>query len=347
MNAMKREKFLEALGDSSDKKINLYVTGGGQNSACTAGMLEAIALEGWTDRFHRYIGQSSGSFSIMYLLGGATHEGAAGYWRALPKAFKNRRFINPWNLFNPFRPVMDLHYMVDVFFDTEPCCMPWERVLEHPANREGRFLVQVLNARTGKNLFLSRFTTVRALRAAIKASSWIPILAGMRPFRLDKELLAEMRVTDLEGNEVDMNELHTYDGQLANSFFGETYRARPEELHLVLTNIARDGRARLMNPFGPRLLGLEKLLSWVLFWWCLPGRRAYEESMLDGGQQRDFDALSAETLDESTGIIGVSPTENVPVGRYVLDEATMRRAVLAGFGGLYAALGLPAAKAPW
>src|SRR5580693_1960716 len=98
---MKREKFLDALTGNSDQKVNLYVTGGGQNSAFTAGMLAAIAVEGWTDRFHRYIGQSSGSFSLMFLLGYATHDGASGYWRALPKAYNSRQLVNPWRLLDP------------------------------------------------------------------------------------------------------------------------------------------------------------------------------------------------------------------------------------------------------
>lgn len=343
---MKEKRFLNALQGDSDQKINLYVTGGGQNSAFTAGMLAAIANEGWTDKFHRYIGQSSGSFSLMFFLGGATDEGASGYWRALPNAFNTRQLVNPWRLFNPSRPIMDLHYMVDEMFDTDPR-IPWTRVLEHPANREGRFLIQVLDARTGENLFISRFTTARALRAAIKASSSIPLLAGMRPFLLDKDILAEMCVTDLEGNKISPDQLHTYDGQLANSFFGDTYRSQPEELHLVLTNIARDGRGQLTNPFGPRLLWLERFLSWVLFWWCWRALRSYHKSMLNGGQRRDYDMLDAETLDETTNIIGVFPTENVPIGHYMLDEAKMRQAVLAGFKGLYAAFGLAAAKTPW
>src|ERR1700690_951344 len=98
---MKRDRFLEALRGNSHQNVNLYVTGGGQNSAFTAGMLAAIAAEGWTDKFHYYIGQSSGSFSLMFFLGDATYEGASGYWRALPKAFGSRRLINPWRLFNP------------------------------------------------------------------------------------------------------------------------------------------------------------------------------------------------------------------------------------------------------
>jgi len=343
---MKQEKFLDALRGTTGQKVNLYVTGGGQNSAFTAGMLAAIAREGWTDKFNRYIGQSSGSFSLMFLLGGATREGASGYWRALPKAFNDRQLVNPWRLFNPLRPIMDLQYMVDEMFDSDPR-IPWERVLLHEANRSGRFLIQVLDARTGKNIFLSRFTTPRALRAAIKASSWIPLLAGMRPFCLDKNLLAEMRVTDLEGNKMQPDELHTYDGQLANSFFGDTYRARPEEMHMVLTNIARDERAQLTNPFGPRLLKLERFLSWILFWWCWRALRSYHKSMLNGGQRKDFDALDAETLDESTGILGVFPAEGIPIGRYVLDEKNMRQAVLSGFEGLYRALGLTAGKVPW
>jgi hypothetical protein len=343
---MKEKKFLDALQGHSDQKVNLYVTGGGQNSAFTAGMLAAIAALGWTDRFHRYVGQSSGSFSLMFLLGYATHDGASGYWRALPKAYSSRQLVNPWRLLDPFRPIMDLHYMVDQMFDTDPR-IPWGRVLEHPANREGRFLVQVLDARAGKNLFLSGFRTERALRAAIKASSWIPLLAGMRPFCLDKDLLAELCVTDSEGKQLYPDELHTYDGQLANSFFGDTYRAHPEELHLILTNIALDGRGQLTNPFGPRLLKLERFLSYVLFWWCLRALRAYHKSMLQGGQRRDFDTLDVETVDGSTSVIGVFPTENIPIGRYSLDESRMRRAVLSGFEAVYRALGLSVGNVPW
>lgn len=347
MKIMKEKKFLDALQGNSDQKVNLYVTGGGQDSAFTAGMLAAIAVEGWTDRFHHYIGQSSGSFSLMFFLGGATHEGASGYWRALPKAFNSRQLVNPWRLFDPFRSIMDLHYMVDEMFDIDPR-IPWERVLEHEANREGRFLVQVLDARAGKNVFLSHFKTPRALRSAIKASSWIPLVAGMRPFYLDKDLLAEMRVTDAEGKEIHPNELHTYDGQLTNSFFGDTYRARPEEFHMILTNISRDGQGhQLTNPFGTRLLGVERFLSYILFWWCPRALHAYHKSMLNGGQKHDFDTLAAETLDKNTNVMGVFPTKGIPIGLSVLDEARMRQAVLSGFNGLYSALGLTASKVPW
>ena len=282
----------------------------------------------------------------MFLLGGETRHGASGYWRSLPKAFNQKRLFIIWRLFDPFRPVMDLHYMVDEMFDIDPR-IPWERVLQHEANRDGRFLVQVLDARTGENLFLSRFSTPRALRAAIKASSWIPLLAGLRPFRLDTELLAEMCVTDNEGNEIRPAELHTYDGQLANSFFGNTYRARPENLHMVLTNVARDGRGQLTNTFGPRLLRLERFLSWLLFWWCWRALRSYHKSMLNGGQRRDFDMLEAETVDEESTILGVFPSDNVPIGRYSLDETKMRQAVFAGFKGLYAALGLVMNNVSW
>lgn len=343
---MKQKRFLDALRGDSGQKINLYVTGGGQNSAFTAGMLAAIATEGWTDKFQYYIGQSSGSFSLMFFLSEETYQGASGYWRALPKAFNNRRLVNPWHLFNPFRSVLDLHYMVDEMFDTDPR-IPWDRVLAHPVNQSGRLLIQVLDARTGKNVFLSHFATTRALRAAIKASSWIPLLAGMRPFYMDKELVSEMHVSDFEGHQLQLDELHTYDGQLANSFFGDTYRARPDDLHMVLTNIALDGRGQLTNPFGPSLLWLERPLSWILFWWCLRALRAYHKSMLNGGQRRDFDALHAETVDERTNILGVFPVRNIPIGQYTLDETKMRQAVLGGFNGLYTALGLPAGRAPW
>lgn len=342
----KREKFLDALQGNASQKINLYVSGGSKNAAFTAGMLSAIAALGWTDRFDRYIGESSGSFSIMYFLGGEAQKGAAGFWRTLPEEFNSGRLVNPWRLFNPFRPVMDLRYMVERYFNSETHTLPWERVLRHPANREGRFLVQVLDARTGKNVFLSRFTTPRALRAAIQASSWMPLLAGMRPFRLDKTLLSEMCVTDTEGNEIRLEELHTYDGQLSNSFFGDMYHARPDELHMVLTTIAHDARQRLTNPFGPHLVELERFLSWVLFWWCPRARRAYDRSMLSGGQLRDFDALSAETADESTSILGVFPTESASTGGFFLDEASMRQAVLAGWRGMYQALGLEPAEEP-
>jgi hypothetical protein len=157
-----------------------------------------------------------------------------------------------------------------------------------------------------------------------------------------------MTVTDLKGDKLQLSELYTYDGQLANSFFGGTYRAQPEDLHMVLTTIARDGRGhQLTNPFGPRLLGLERVLSYVLFWWCWPALRAYHKSMLDGGQRHDFDALIAETVNESTNIMGVFPAEGISIGLSFLDVDTMRQAVLSGFTGLYAAFGLTAGKVPW
>mgnify|MGYP001579036997 CR=1 FL=1 len=343
---MKRDRFLDALAGASDRKIILYVTGGAQDSAFTAGMLAAIAAEGWTDKFHRYIGQSSGSFSLMFFLAGETREGASGYWRALTKAFNGKQLVNPWRLFNPFRSILDLHYLVDEMFDIDPR-IPWERVLTHPANRDGRFLVQVLDSRTGKNLLLSRFTTPRALRAAIKASSWIPLTAGFRPFCLGQDLLAEMLVTDLQGNEVRLQELRTYDGGLADSYFGDIYRVRPEDLHLILTTVPGDGRTRLTNSFGPRLLKLERFLSYMLFWWWWHALRAYHASMLNGGQRRDYDELERETLDEHTNVMGVFPAENVNVGRYQLSEASMRKAVLAGFDSLYAAFGRIPVEVSW
>lgn len=342
---MKQKKFLDVLtGRDNTTKLNLYVTGGGYNSAFTAGMLSAIDVEGWTDEPHRFIGQSSGSFSLMYLLSGDTLRGAVGYWGTLPELLRGDEFINPWNLLNPFESVMDINYMVDEYF-AEKHPIAWDKVLEHPANQDGRFLVQVLDAQAGTSVLLSHFTTPRSLATAIKASSWVPLLASIQPFHIPPDILKEMRVSDVEGNTLEYDELTTYDGQLANSFFGEIYRRHPDELHLVCTNIAKSARGKLRNPFGPYLLRLEKILSYVLFSQNFNALRSYHESMLNGGQRRDFDALDAETSDETNNIIGVFPQKHVDLENYT--EHSMQQAVFSGFYGMYEALGLPSAKLPW
>ncbi len=246
---MKSERLKQILNQNESTSINLYVCGGGKRSARTAGMLSAIESEGLTDTFDYVVAQSAGSFSVMFLLGGRATEAAAEYWGNFVPYYHKREFINPWNIFLP-RPVLNVRALVYDYFETKNP-IPWQKVIDHPLNTDGQLLIQVMDANTGKTAFLSRFKTARALKEAIIASSWLPLIVGWKPYTLSPAVLSELTVLNNIFKPLRLSTLQTYDGQIVDSVFLNTINQFPDSLHVVCSNtVPGTEDKQFVNPWG-------------------------------------------------------------------------------------------------
>ncbi len=322
----------------------LYVAGGGVHSAKTAGMLAAIDCHGLTDSFDYYIGQSAGSFSLMFLLSGMAVEGSQGYWTYLAQSIKEGKIVSWKHLFKRGR-IMDIDYFVDEMISIEGPIMPWQKVLEHPANKAGCLVVQVFDAASGSVCYLSHFSTINSLKKAIKASSWIPLIAGRWGVEYGSQDLQEVQVRDHKWQTIEPSRLYCYDALVGDLCFAEARAVVPVEQHWILSKNHMPqntvGRASL---FPAWLRWFEWWLCGVLFSHVPEGVKAYRKNIVQNEMMNRYQHLVDESRTPESAVILIGP--NRMVEENDCSSRTFREGVYAGWDGLCESLHLPKEPKP-
>jgi predicted patatin/cPLA2 family phospholipase len=151
-------------------KLGLAVEGGGMRGIVSGGMLLALRDLGLVGVFDACYGTSSGSLNLAYLFGGSDWDALSIYYDHLTAGFVRRQ---RWNV---TRPMLDMQYAFDqVIARSIP--IGWERVraAERPINavltNVERLQYQAKDLRTMDGDGVEY----------LKASSWLPVLAGPPP----------------------------------------------------------------------------------------------------------------------------------------------------------------------
>jgi predicted patatin/cPLA2 family phospholipase len=92
-------------GERDNRKLGLYLLGGGMRGAFSGGVMIALEDAGLANAFDNIYSFSSGSFSGAFLLSEETRKGTGIYYNDLSEG----RFIQPWKLWRP----MNLDYFCD------------------------------------------------------------------------------------------------------------------------------------------------------------------------------------------------------------------------------------------
>ena len=134
----------------------------------SAGMVTALEELGRTDAFDAVYGSSAGAINAAYFLAGQAAVGTTIYYEDI----NNRQFIDRRQMWRG-RPIVNLSYLIDdVAVRRKP--LDGERVLASRAP----LTVVVTDVSTAEPVALGPFATVGSLRAALRATATMPVVAG-------------------------------------------------------------------------------------------------------------------------------------------------------------------------
>ncbi|MDG4829631.1 patatin-like phospholipase family protein [Solwaraspora sp. WMMD1047] len=160
--------------DGDTAKVGLAVEGGGMRGVVSAAMLAALEDRGFGYAFDAVYGCSSGSINSAYFLAGGTWYPVSIYYDDLT----TRRFISFTRAFRGGN-VLDLDY---AFGEVVEIIKPlnYDRVLASPV----RLHIAITDVEGISTRLISDFTDRADLKAALLASSWLPIaVRGTATFR--------------------------------------------------------------------------------------------------------------------------------------------------------------------
>ena len=328
-----------------NKDVALYLVGGGIESASSAGMLGAIESTQWERDFSMIIGASAGSMMAGYLLTGRAIQGASGYWKVFPQFAKEKKYFN---LLGPLqgRPFLDMETVIrELLSQRNPLC--WQSTIDHPINQAGKLYIQLFCAKSGNVFYMHRFQTVRALKAAVTGSCWIPFLAGLKPYRLSREILSEASLIDEDGKKREVEGLDVFDGYIVDPYFERARQLFESSKNLILDPFHPDRYHTMDAQFGQNLKWLERYTAMFFFREYPKAVSQYIKVMLDGGiisQARRTLELHREK-DEKIHMI--HPDRAVEIqGHRESREEVLRQKVISGWNGYFNSLDMETPALP-
>ncbi len=310
-------------------KNTLYICGAGASSAFTAGMLQELEVRGMTDEFDTVVGASSGAFSACFFVSKGASLGAAEYWKMLPAFYKNPKFVSIKNILRG-RPVMDVRYLVNdglTYIQENP--IDWDAVVGSDINKQGRLLIQVMDAESGHSVSCSDFKTVSALRDVVAASCALPVIAGIRPFKLKQETMSQVTFTNHKGREMDVTHMSCYDGDIADMYARSTRSWITSDSAMMLT-IAHPNHDNKCFPLGRWLIWLEFLAAYPIFFPRFNAIFGYQRERLLGYGKREFCKLQKLTEENSKNMLLVGLPQDVDTNVDVFDVDVMKQSVQVG-----------------
>lgn len=168
----RRAKGHTAAAPADEFKIGLAVEGGGVRGVVSAAMLCALQDLGLGDAFDAVYSASSGAINSAYFLGGDCWYPLSIYYDDLA----TRKFVDFRRFFHG--QILDLDYAFDVIDNGKP--LDYEKVIAS-ATRLHIAVTLVDELRTEA---VTDFTSPADLRAALRASAWLPVaLSGTADFR--------------------------------------------------------------------------------------------------------------------------------------------------------------------
>jgi predicted patatin/cPLA2 family phospholipase len=164
--ARRARRATPPFGDQAS--LALVVEGGGMRGVVSAGMLWGLEDLACGRVFDAVYGSSAGAINAAYFLGGQAGLATSIYYEDI----NNRTFIDfrraLWG-----RPILDLTYLLsEVAVRQKPLAA--ERVIASPSPLS----IIATDVETGRRALLSRFEDAADLRAALRASATMPIVAG-------------------------------------------------------------------------------------------------------------------------------------------------------------------------
>jgi hypothetical protein len=325
----------------AESKKALFVPGASLNAACTAGMLAALETANALDRFDLIVGTSAGSFSAAYFVGYGSVQGATGYWTVMPDFVGERRFFH-FKRFLGGRPILDVAAVIQEVF-TERAPLPWARVVDSQMNKEGKFCIQALDANTGQIVLLRRFQTVRALKAGVSGSCWLPLLAGTEPYHFEPKVLEELEVTDKKFNPLHIRQLSVFDGSVGDYYMFGVRRAAKPALSIYL------------EPFTPEVAYRRLFMERRCIRRCITrsllskypaALDTYDTHVLHNSRAAQLRYLLKEAAKSDATIAIVCPAEAVEIGNAEGRPHIFKSAVLNGWTAAARALELPVHQVP-
>jgi predicted patatin/cPLA2 family phospholipase len=155
-------------GVRDDHRLALAVEGGASRGAYSGGMVAALADLGFGHCFDAVYGASAGALNGAWFLAGQAPTGVLGWSDPLVM----RRVTNPWRALTG-GPVVDTEHLVERIYPAIP--MDFAAVLANPTT----FHPLATDAETGAAVDLApTITDAPSLRAALRASTALPMLAG-------------------------------------------------------------------------------------------------------------------------------------------------------------------------
>ncbi|MFI6346727.1 patatin-like phospholipase family protein [Streptomyces sp. NPDC050560] len=177
LEALRRRRDGDRSAGPDGLKIGLAVEGGGIRGVVSAAMLCALEDLGFRGAFDAVYAASSGSINSGYFLSGDTWHRLSIYYDDLA----TRRFVDPRRALRG--NIMDLEYVFGIVDRVKP--MDYRAVLASPT----RLHVAVTLVDELRTAAVADFDGARDLRAALVASTWLPIaLRGTASYRGSRAL---------------------------------------------------------------------------------------------------------------------------------------------------------------
>ena len=163
-----------ARGDTPGRRgdphrVALAVEGGGSRATLSAGMVLALAEEGFSDTFDAVYGASAGTINGAWFVTGATARGIPAWYSpgvmtrvtGIPRVLRGR-------------PLVDMAWVVDELYE-HVVPLEWEALRASTTSLHP----MATDADTGASVDLRPFVRDTAtLKAAVRASTHLPILGG-------------------------------------------------------------------------------------------------------------------------------------------------------------------------
>ena len=148
--------------------LALVLEGGGMRGVISIGLAAGLEKLGLTGTFDSIHGSSAGACAAAYFAAGQSDLGGSIYYEDI----NNDRFIDTWRP-SRGRPVMDLDFLVDdVMVNSKPLdASPFLR-------RPNYVNIVLTDAERGSSQSISNFDSTADVRAALRASAFIPLIAG-------------------------------------------------------------------------------------------------------------------------------------------------------------------------
>ena len=173
MHAVRDLLIARRAGVPDDARLALAVEGGASRGAFSGGMVAALAELGFAGCFDAVYGASAGALNGAWFLAGQAPTGVLGWSDPLVM----RRVTNPWRALTG-GPVVDTEHLVERIYPAIP--MDFAAILANPTT----FHPLATDTASGAAVDLApTITDAASLRAALRASTALPVLAG-RPVRI-------------------------------------------------------------------------------------------------------------------------------------------------------------------
>jgi predicted patatin/cPLA2 family phospholipase len=168
---LETRKAAVVAGESIDDgyRLGLAVEGGGMRAIISGAMLIALADCGMGGVFDGYYGTSAGALNLAYFCAGWRWEALRMYYDILI----SEPFISPLRAGRRKGPIVHIDMLFDqIMSNVLP--LDYEKVLHSTTP----LFVGASSLEAQKGVVLGEFTSAEQLRGALRAGSWLPLLAG-------------------------------------------------------------------------------------------------------------------------------------------------------------------------